>query len=79
MLFAQFFQLPVSGPWNNHSDTPIEACGDRAVVILDGRHSLRDNAQIAATVAGDRGYVGYSIHKGETFTRSAVVKAFTQV
>ena len=79
MLYAQFYQPPVSGPWNDYSTDPIEACGDRAVVILGGRHNLPDNAQIAERTAIERGYVGYSISKGQTFTRSAVVKPYTSI
>ncbi|MDE2584084.1 MAG: hypothetical protein KGN39_01705 [Betaproteobacteria bacterium] len=63
MLFAQFYQRgAVSG-------APIEACGDRAVIILDGRGRADMHRLIAASEAKKRGYIGYSILQGATFCR----------
>ena len=63
MLFAQFYQYgAVTG-------APIEACGDRAVIILDGRERADSHRLIAAHEAKKRGFIGYSILKGATFCR----------
>ncbi len=64
MLFAQFFQKSAI------SAQLIEACGDRSVVILDGRYSNNNNAEIAASECKKRGYLAWAIYRGETFTRS---------
>lgn len=63
MYFAQFYQFgAVSGK-------PIEACGDRSVIILDGRESRASHNGIALVECRARGYVGYSLHKGSGFNR----------
>jgi len=61
MYFAQFYNKCKTGP--------VLACGDRAIIILDGRLAHKVNNKLAAQVARERGYCGYSIHKGETFNR----------
>ena len=67
MYYVQFFQKgAVSGQ-------PIEACGDRSVVILDGRESRYDHNAIAAYECAKRGYIGWQLFKGETFTRSSPI------
>lgn len=42
----------------------IEACGDRAVIILDGRCSKQWMGQIAAEECKKRGFVAWQIHAG---------------
>jgi len=59
--FATFFQFAV---YPVGSTEVIEACGDRAIIILDGRESTLNHERIAARVARERGYVGYKLHKG---------------
>jgi len=61
MYFATFFQFAV---WPVGTDKVIEACGDRATIILDGRESIRSHALIASRTAREQGYVGYKLHKG---------------
>lgn len=57
--FAQFF---------HHSAIDkskiIEACGDRSVIILDGRISENTMRAIAAEECRKRGYVAWQIHRG---------------
>lgn len=64
MLFAQFYTKSAIGP------ELIEACGDRSVIILDGRYSNSTNSDVARNECIKRGYLAYSIHRGETFTRA---------
>lgn len=72
MYFASFYQHPV-----NHGQldlSPIEACGDRSVIILDGRNTIPTMHDIAERVARKRGYVGFTISRGDSFTRAAVIR-----
>ena len=72
MYFAQFWQHPVN--YGQPDLSPIEGCGDRSVIILDGRETLPTLHDISETYCKIRGYIGFSIHKGETFTRSAMIR-----
>ena len=55
------------------SSALVEACGDRAVIILDGRYTKRDNMDIANREAVKRGYLAYQLWQGETFARATPV------
>lgn len=50
----------------------IEPCGDRSIVILDGRNSIETMKNDAIRFNGYRRpvYDAYKIFKGETFSRS---------
>ena len=65
MYWVQFFQKSATTPHRL-----IEACGDRAVVILDGREATRSHNAIAREECEKRGYLAYQLHKGDGFTRS---------
>ena len=67
MYYAQFYQRSAI------SDEIIEACGDRSVVILDGRCSKQWIGKTAAAECKRRGYLAWRIFKGDTFTRSAPI------
>jgi hypothetical protein len=71
-VFAQFWQMSVA--WGDNPSKPIEACGDRAVIILDGRNSSDAWHAIAANEAKKRGYIGYTIHKGDRFEAPAATR-----
>lgn len=79
MIYAQFYHMSVAHQWNDFKSVPIEACGDRSVIILDGRHSLADNKQLTAEWCEKRGYIGYAIHKGESFSRSNQIVEYTPI
>lgn len=64
MLYAQFYQKSAI------SDELVEACGDRSVVIIDGRLSNENIGKIAEECCQQRGYLAWAIFKGESFTRS---------
>lgn len=83
MLFAQFYQLstgyiPGTIPPKFGEKRIIEACGDRAVIILDGRFNLRTNDDIARLECIKRKFIGYSLHKG-TFSNNTIIQSFKQV
>lgn len=48
-------------------DELIPACGDRAVIILDGRVRSDTHHAIAEEECRKRGYKAYQIHKSERF------------
>ena len=65
MKYIQFYQRSATNP-----NEIIEACGDRSVVIVDGRWSNERIRDIAEVECRKRKYVAWSIFKGDTFTRS---------
>ena len=65
MKFVQFFQKSATTPYRL-----IEACGDRAVVILDGREKNTSHHEIAREECEKRGYLAYQLFKGDGFVRS---------
>ena len=65
MKYVRFFQKSATTPHRL-----IEACGDRAVVILDGREATRSHHEIAREECEKRGYLAYQLHKGDNFLRS---------
>lgn len=73
MYYAQFYQRSAV------SDEIIEACGDRSVVILDGRCSKQWMGETAAAECKRRGYLAWRIFRGETFTRSTPVSSLWYV
>lgn len=64
MYYAQFYQKALI------TGKVIEACGDRSVVILDGRCTRQWMAETAAAECKKRGYVAWRLYKGDSFTRS---------
>lgn len=64
MTFAEFYHRGVV------TGKPIPACGDRSVIILDGRNSTKTHVSIAREECRKRGYIGFTLNRGETFVRS---------
>lgn len=62
MYFAEFYQRDLSGLIS-------EACGDRSVLILDGRESADKHHAHAIDWAKRHKFIGYKLCKGESFTR----------
>ena len=65
MYFIQFYQR---GALTRNRLIP--ACGDRSVIILDGRETRETHCMIARREQERRGYDGYQIVQGESFTRA---------
>jgi len=63
MIYAQFYHYGLTGDL-------VEACGDRAVVIIDARLKPRTVGEIAADECKKRGYVAWAIFRGQSFTNS---------
>lgn len=84
MLYAQFYQLstgyiPGTIPPQFGEKKIIEASGDRSTIIIDARLSLFNKDTIARQECEKRGFIGYSLHKGESFSRSVIIQEFKQV
>lgn len=73
MRYAQFYQMP------GKASEPIEACGDRSVIILDSRNRLACSESMARLECQKRKYIGYSIHEGRSFTDSRQVTKYKQI
>jgi len=58
---------------------PIEVCGDRAVLRLDGRLSGDKFHALAADWARRHGFIGYSLQRGEAFSRPQYTSSFYPV
>lgn len=58
---------------------PIAACGDRAIIEIDGRLSPENVADIARQTCIQRGYIGYKVYKGESIARMAPVSGYWPV
>ena len=69
MHYAQFYNQTPKGL--------LEACGDRAVIILDGRESQWKQEHTAKQECAKRGYVAFRLYKGESFTRSWPISQIT--
>ena len=54
--------------------TPIEACGSDSVCILDGRYRIARCVAVARAECKRRGFVGFTIMQGETFSRSRCLR-----
>ena len=73
MIFAEFYTRGlVSGEL-------IPVCGDRSVVILDGRYLLEVNLDIAAYWCKHRNYDAFAICKGDSFTQSKKLTRIIEV
>jgi hypothetical protein len=74
MKYVRFFQKSATTPYRL-----IEACGDRAVVILDGREADRSHHSIAREECEKRGYLAYQLHRGDNFLRSTAYTPIVSV
>lgn len=86
MRYVQFFQMstgyvPGSIPpvFCENNRTPIEACGDRGIVRVDGRISRDRVAAIARRTAVERGYVGYQVLEGDSLLSAKPVSGYWPV
>lgn len=72
MRFAEFYHD--STGWNGRDFSGpvklIPACGSDSVAILDGRLSSANAAAHARDICRKRGFKGFTLHAGSSFTRS---------
>lgn len=84
MVFAQFYHMstgyiPGTIPPEFGQPTLIPACGDRAIIVIDGRLLQSFQNTIARQECIKRGYLGYSLHKGDTLNRSVCIQELREV
>ena len=65
MYYTQFYEK------GHVSGDLIEACGDRSVIIIDGRESMETMCAFSKEHAKKRGFKAFRIMRGESFTRSS--------
>lgn len=82
MIYAEFYELctgyvqgSIPPVFDRTKRKPIPACGDRSVIIIDGRLARYTMHAIAREEAVKRGYIGYKLCKGDNIARGT---AFTQ-
>lgn len=82
MIYAQFYQLSTgyvvgSLPprFDESAKRPIEAVGSDSVYLMDGRFGRPRMHQTAMDVCKARGFIGYRLFAGESFTRSRPIDA----
>ena len=86
MRYAQFFTLstgyvPGSIPPQFRADhvRPIEACGSDGVVYIDGRLGNERALLEARATCKARGFIGFTMNTGRSFSDSRVTRAFEGV
>lgn len=72
MIFAEFYQTNLAGKL-------ALACGDRSIVIIDGRCSEATRHAIASHECTMRGYEAYQLRKGRGFTDSKAASGLVMV
>lgn len=68
MHYIQFYQRSAVDPLKL-----VEAVGDRSVIVVDGRQREAAHHAIAMHEQEARGYQGYRLMKGDTFTRATAL------
>lgn len=71
--FVQYFQ------YGTVTGRLMEACGDRSIVILDGRNTLATLHADARRFNGYRrpNYPAYQLMRGDTFSRATPISSIT--
>lgn len=80
MQFATFYK-PSTGyvagsipPRFDGPKTPIPALGSDGVAIFDRRYSMARCVSEARAICRKHGFIGFTIERGESFTRSNIVR-----
>ena len=73
MYFAEFYIKSAI------SEEIVEACGDRSILILDGRESFSKQREYCKDWCERYGFVGFSLHKGEYFSGNTCIAPFERV
>lgn len=72
MIFAQFFHD--STGWNGRDFSGpvslIPACGSDSVLLIDGRFSRANAAAYARKIAAARGWKGFTLNAGDSFSQA---------
>ena len=77
MVYVEFYQFSTGYPSYTEKDIkPIPACGMDSVFILDGRLSILNMIRKAREIALKRKFIGFTINRGESFTRSRAITKY---
>lgn len=86
MRYAQFYQYSagyVEGSIPPRFDPahvkPIEGCGDRSVIIIDARIKPETAGKIATKECKKRGFIGWKIYEGSSFSTAKPVSGYWPV
>ena len=86
MIYAQFYSMStgyvdgtIPPQFDDAHKKPIEACGDRSIVIIDARLSKENIGAIAAKTCKERGYCGYRIFKGDSILNGKPISGYWPV
>lgn len=85
MIYAEFYHYStgyIPGSVPPRFDGPkrlIPACGDRSVIILDGRERSDSHHRYAREEAIKRGYQGYTLNKGRNLIDSHAITEIIEV
>lgn len=74
MVYVQFYQKSAI-----NEDKIIEACGDRSVIILDGRNTSFTHHSIGEAECRKRGFVAWQVFKGDSLLHSNPVGSIRYV
>lgn len=76
MIFAEFYHE--STGWNGRDFSgPVKlvpACGSDSVAVIDGRLGPARRNALARDICRARGFKGFTINSGESFTRSQSIR-----
>ncbi len=74
MMYVQFYQKSAID-----EDKIIEACGDRSVIILDGRNTRFTHNSISEAECKKRGYIAWRLFSGDSFSRSSPIDSLRYI
>lgn len=83
MTYAEFYHLStgyiegtIPPQFNDANRKPIPVCGSDSVLKMDGRFSKRTMIQIATKIGTQRGFIGFTLNAGESFSRSREIRGY---
>ena len=80
ITFVEYYGLSTGYPTYKDKDKrPIPVCGDRGIIILDGRMTSDSHHVTASHHGHKRGFVGYRICKGQTIARGVTQGAYVSL
>ena len=86
MIYAEFYHIStgyVAGTippqFSDTARKPIPACGSDSVLKIDGRLNAYNRVRVASDVCLKRGYLGFTLNAGESFTRSREIRKYQSV
>lgn len=76
MRFCQFYTMSTgydikTNTFRDELKAPMQALGDRSVIILDARERLESSASVCRIECVKRGYLGFEIYEAPRFSSSS--------